>query len=81
MTIYSITRIGIGVARGDGTLVHFQTKDKNCDIATKIIVEKVGKIVTIYMGMNNVQLAIKEAIISNKNVYNKALSIVKERKD
>lgn len=82
VTIGSIIRAGIGVAKGDFTLALFPgTKDKNCDIAAlKIIVEEAGGIVTdLYGNEQRYDQPIKGAIISNKNIYNKALSIVKER--
>lgn len=58
-----------------------RTKDKNCDIAAlKIIVEEAGGIVTdLYGNEQRYDQPIKGAIISNKNVYNKVLNIVKER--
>lgn len=82
ITIGSIIRAGIGVAKGDFTLALFPgTKDKNCDIAAlKIIVEEAGGIVTdLYGNEQRYDQPIKGAIICNKNVYNKALTIVKER--
>lgn len=78
----STIHAGIGVAKGDFTLVLFPgTKDKNCDIAAlKIIVEEAGGMVTNLFGEEQrYDIPINGAIISNKKIHNEIVKLIKEK--
>lgn len=81
VTIGSVIRAGVGVAKGDFSLVLFPgTKGKNCDIAAlKIIVEEAGGKVTNLFGEEDYyDQDIDGAIISNGIIHSEIVEIVKE---
>lgn len=78
--IGSVIHAGMCVADGKFNLAIFPgTKHKNCDIAAvKIIVEEAGGIVTDLFGNEQrYDQDIKGAIISNKEVYQEVLDVIK----
>ena len=75
-------RAGIGLAKGDFTLILFPgTKDKNCDIAAlKVIIEEAGGKVTDLFGKEQrYDQPIHGAILSNGIVHEEILNLVQEK--
>ena len=82
VNIGSIVRSCMCVATGDFTVAIFPgTKHRNCDIAAaKIIVEEAGGIVTDLFGNEQrYDGDLNGAIVSNKEVYEEVLNLIKER--
>ena len=81
VAIGSTIRAGVGVAKGDFSLVLFPgTKGKNCDIAAlKIIVEEAGgKVSNLFGKEERYDQAIHGAIISNAIIHPEVVEIVKK---
>lgn len=81
VAIGSTIRAGVGVAKGDFSLVLFPgTKGKNCDIAAlKIIVEEAGgKVSNLFGEEERYDQDIHGAIISNAIIHPEVVEIVKK---
>ena len=82
ISIGSVIRAGISLAKGDFTLALFPgTKDKNCDIAAlKVIIEEAGGKVTDLFGKEQrYDQPIHGAILSNGIVHEEILNLVQEK--
>lgn len=82
ISIGSVIRAGIGLAKGDFTLILFPgTKDKNCDIAAiKIIIEEAGgKVTNLHGEEERYDQPIHGAILSNGIVHEEILNLVQEK--